>query len=216
LGDQVKSQALTFSNFIYTDNYFLTTFDIWLLVNKYKIPTIFISTKYLLQTNYEKHIFVGYGDIEDNFCFILIPGLRAENIPGFKIIESDKNELFISLKNINNNECFERIQTAIETKISINEYLTNFTKPTLTIYKNKKPKRIIIEEDESVKNEKKEVTKKKKLIIEDTTPISPEKFVIKEKTKRKTKKAKNVVLKGTKKNLKPNLLIIDSNSTESV
>ena len=39
LGDQVKSDSLSFINFIYTDNYFLTTFDIWLLIQKYKIPT---------------------------------------------------------------------------------------------------------------------------------------------------------------------------------
>jgi hypothetical protein len=52
LGDQVLADALSFSSFIYTDNYFLTTLDIWLLVNKYKIPTIFISQKFLLQTKY--------------------------------------------------------------------------------------------------------------------------------------------------------------------
>ena len=42
LGDQVKSEILSFSSLIYTDNYFLTTFDLWLLVTKHKIPTIFI------------------------------------------------------------------------------------------------------------------------------------------------------------------------------
>ena len=45
LGDQVHSGTLSFASFIYTDNYFLTTFDLWLLVNKYKIPTIFLSQK---------------------------------------------------------------------------------------------------------------------------------------------------------------------------
>ena len=43
LGDQVAAGSLSFGSFIYTDNYFLTTFDLWLLVNRFKIPTIFIS-----------------------------------------------------------------------------------------------------------------------------------------------------------------------------
>ena len=60
LGDQVKAETLSFSSFLYTDNYFLTTFDLWLLVQKYKIPTIFICQKFILQAKYEKHVFVGY------------------------------------------------------------------------------------------------------------------------------------------------------------
>ena len=40
LGDQVHAQTLSFASFIYTDNYFLTTLDLWLLVLKYKIPII--------------------------------------------------------------------------------------------------------------------------------------------------------------------------------
>jgi hypothetical protein len=39
LGDQVKAETLTFSSFIYTDSYFITPLDIWLLVQKYKIVT---------------------------------------------------------------------------------------------------------------------------------------------------------------------------------
>ena len=58
LGDQVKDEAklLTFDDFIYTDNYFLTTFDLWLLVTKFEIPTIFISQQFILQTKYTKKV----------------------------------------------------------------------------------------------------------------------------------------------------------------
>ena len=62
LGDQVHTGTLSFSSLIYTDNYFLTTFDLWLLVTKYKIPTVFICQNYILQTKYEKHEFIGYGN----------------------------------------------------------------------------------------------------------------------------------------------------------
>ena len=145
LGDQVKSGLLSFSNFIYSDNYFLTTFDIWLLVNKYKIPTLFISPRYLLQTNYEKNIFLGYGDISDKFCFIVIPGFRAENIPSYKIIQSNNSETFISIEQIENSDCANKIRNAINNKISIEDYLKVFEKNVVN--KQKTPNKIIIEQD---------------------------------------------------------------------
>ena len=143
--DQVKSGLLSFANFIYSDKYFLTTFDFWLLVNKYKIPTLFISSKYLLQSNYEKNIFLGYGDINDKFCFIVIPGFRSENIPNYKIIQSNENDIFISIQQIKNNECINKINNAINKKISIEEYLKLFEKSIIN--KQKTPNKLIIEQD---------------------------------------------------------------------
>jgi hypothetical protein len=100
LGDQLHAGTLSFSSFIYTDNYFLTPFDLWLLVTKYEIPTIFVCQKYILQTKYEKHQFLAYGDKKDKFAFIVVPGLRPENVPGYKLIqykesEDDKPKSFI-------------------------------------------------------------------------------------------------------------------------
>jgi len=148
LGDQVNSNMLSFSSFIFSDNYFLTILDFWLLVNKFKIPTFFISTKKLLQTNYEKNIFLGYGDENDIFCFIVVPALKPENIPNYKVILSDKNEIFISIKDIKEN-CKDEIKNAFNNQINIQNYLKDFVKIS-------KPKKIIkplkitlpIEEDE--------------------------------------------------------------------
>jgi hypothetical protein len=214
LGDQVNAGTLSFSSLIYTDNYFLTTFDLWLLITKYKIPTIFICQKWILQTKYEKHEFVGYGNEEDKFAFIVIPGFRPENVPGYKLILSDKNEVFISLNKLDD-ECVERIRNDISHKGSIEDYLEKFTKPITTEYEKKKPEKLIIETDsEEVKPEK-----KKKLIIEETTPVSPEEFILEPKKKQSRK---NVVLRGNKtKKLKKTqkkrkLLIVDSTDTEKV
>jgi hypothetical protein len=206
LGDQVVADTLSFINFIYTDNYFLTTFDLWLLVQKYEIPTIFISQKFILQTKYEKNAFLGYGNINDKFAFILIPGYRPENVPSFKLIVSNENDVFISLNNLDEN-CKERIQYAVDNKISINEYLNHFIKPISSSYEKKKPLRLKIDsESEEIKKPK------RKLIIEETKSISPEEFIIVPKKKQTKKK---VVLKGntkskSKKNLKK--LIIEENS----
>jgi hypothetical protein len=139
LGSQVKSQTLKFIDFIYTSNYFLTTFDIWLLVQKFEIPTIFISTTKLLQTNKKGHVFIGYTNNEiNNYVFIVIPGLRSESIPELKIIETNNNDIFISLDKLLDCENKSEIEFALRNPVSIEEYLKNFT----TI----KPKKLIIED----------------------------------------------------------------------
>jgi hypothetical protein len=211
LGDQVHSGLLSFTSFIYSDNYFLTTLDLWILVQKYKIPTIFICQKFILQTKYEKHEFVGYGNESDSFAFILIPGYRPENVPNLKLIESNEGEVFISLNKLNE-ECVDKIRTAIANKESIDEYIEKFKKPIAATYEKKKPARLQVESDS---DEKQPVQRKKKLIIEETKPISPEEYILKP-TKKQTKR--KVVLKGnakTKKIIKKPL-IVKSSSSENI
>ena len=219
LGDQVHSKTLSFLNLISTYNYFLTTLDIWLLILKYKIPTIFISQKWILQTKYEKHQFVAYGDKDDKFVFIVIPGFRPENVPTLKFIKSDENDIFISLDKLNR-ECVEKIKEDIDEQITIEDYLKKFTKPIKTQYEKKKPKTFIIESDidEPVVKPKK---KEKKLVIEETSPVS---YAVEEKSKKvkqhkgNEKSKKNIKItsnNASKKNMKKKtLLIANSSSTE--
>ena len=216
LGDQVHAGTLSFSSFIYTDNYFLTPFDLWLLVTKYEIPTIFICQKFILQTKYEKHQFLGYGDENDKFAFIVVPGLRPENVPGYKLIQSNKGDIFISLDELNE-ECLEKIKDSIDNKVSIEDYLDKFTKPLTTNYERKKPERLVIESD----SEKVKPEKKKRLLIEETSPVSSEQYVVKQVGKKRQTKKKQIKLKGkniqNKNNTKKRrLLIVDSSSTEKV
>ena len=227
LGDQVHSKTLSFLNLIYTDNYFLTTLDIWLLILKYKIPTIFISQKWILQSKYEKHQFVAYGDKDDKFAFIVIPGFRPENVPNLKLIQSDENDIFISLDKLND-ECVEKINQDIDQQITIKDYLENFTKPIKTKYEKKKPVRLLIESnsDEPIVKPK----KKKKIVIEETSSVSHEVEVEPVEKPNKSKKTKqpnqrdkskkNIKIIGnnvSKKNIKKKkFLIVDSSSTEEV
>jgi hypothetical protein len=142
LGDQVSGGIISFSNLIYTDNYFFTTFDLWLLVTKYEIPTVFISPHYILQTKYSKRTFIAYGERNDQFAFIIIPGFTAEKIPTFKLITSSEKEAFISIDKLSG-ECLDNIQEALNNKESIESYLEKFTKPNT---KKKKPLPFNIEE----------------------------------------------------------------------
>ena len=192
LGDQVRAGKLSFSNFIYTDNYFLTTFDLWLLVTKYKIPTIFICQKWILQTNYNAHEFVGYGDEEDSFAFIIIPGFRPENVPGYKIVQTDRDQIFVPISELNN-EGREVIKTLIQNKISIEKYLEEFTFPKKTNYPKKKPVRFVIESDSE------EVAHKKTTSSEEHT-LPPKK-----QTKKLVTKAKKNVTKNNERKRKLNI-----------
>jgi hypothetical protein len=215
LGEKLKNNVITFTDFIFSDNYFLTTFDLWLLVNKYKIPTIFISSKNLLQTNYERNVFIAYNDkidydevLREQFCFMIIPSLKSEKIPEYKIIQNDKGDIFISLNEINSGDkmedCLNKIIKAIENKVSIDIYLRDFKKSF-------KKKLLIIEEDEEDEEDekKKEEIKKTKqkpkkinellIIEEDKEPIIEEEqedIII--RPKKRTRKVKAVVLKGRK------------------
>jgi len=136
MGEQVKAENNSFENFIYADNYFLTPFDLWVLVEKYKIPTIFISQKYILQTNYERQAFVCYGDRDASFIFILIPGLKNEIAPLLKVILNEKNDFVIPLDSLKDGDI---IKEAFENKKSISTYLNDFTKKPTTKYTKRKP-----------------------------------------------------------------------------
>ena len=203
LGDQVRAETLSFSSFIYTDNYFLTTLDLWLLIQKYEIPTIFICQKTILQTEYKSNVFVGHGEESDDFIFIILPAFKAENVPSFKIIQNGEGESLISIKKLNE-ECIDKIREAVNAKIGIKEYLNRFTKPTGNY---KKKNNLIIEEDSLNEPTVKKIRAQKLQIQED----SPDEILKPSNVKTK----KKLVLKGnpkTKKNVKKPLLI-ESSST---
>ena len=202
LGDQVYSGTLTFANFIYTDNYFLTPLDLWLLVVKYEIPCIFISQKTILQTSYEKNEFVAYGNRDDDFAFIVIPGLRPENIPEYKIILSNEGNMFISLNKLNEN-CVERIYEAIENQVSIKEYLSKFVKSKIVNYyvkkKPAKPITILSDDEAEIVKTKPKYNKKKIIILEEEK--EEEQTSSKKQTKKRITKPKKEITKKNKKEI---------------
>ena len=173
LGDQVKNNIITFKDFIYNDNYFLTTLDIWLFIEKYKIPTVFISSKTLLQTQYNSQIFVGYGSITDKLLFIIIPGLRPENIPKYKVIINENKELFVSVNNLINITCVETIENSFRNINTVESYLKHYVKQTKTKY-IKKVKLNIMEESPEEQQSVKTKTRRVKLNIMEESPKSAE------------------------------------------
>ena len=232
LGDQVKGETLTFASLIYTDNYFLTPFDLWLFVKKYKIPTIFISqTPIKILTNNKRRSFVAYGEKEDKFTFIIVPGLRAENVPGFKFIETYDQDIFISLDKINDGNGLSEINKSFDNKESIETFLNNFKKPQGNIHVSKKNIIIQDEEEDQEEEEQKEKEKGEKVIPkrkEKIKKVNVKKIIIQDEEEEKqpavtlkkenepTKKNRVIINKNkqkkTKKNVKQNIVIVSENS----
>ena len=194
LGDQVKAETLTFSSFIYTDSYFITPLDIWLLVQKYKIPTILISqTTIKVLTEGKQRSFVAYGKRGDDFAFINIPGLRPQNIPIYKVIESDKLDVFISFDDIKEGNCLEQLNYSIDNVVTIEEFLSNFKRPAFPV---KKPKENNMNSDSDEDREvivRRPVKKiAKRVVVEESSPLleepetkpQSEDVVVKKKTKK--------------------------------
>mgnify|MGYP000017504330 CR=1 FL=1 len=86
---------------------------------------IFVCQNTILQTNFKKNAFLGYGDEGDDFAFVIIPGFRPENVPGYKLIQSETGDVFISLNNLKE-EGVEKIETAFRNRKSIEQYLEEY------------------------------------------------------------------------------------------
>jgi hypothetical protein len=192
-GRQVRDKELEFIDFINTDNYFLTLFDIWILIQKFKIPTIFISTTKILETYNKDNFFIGYGEENDNFAFIVVPGINHNIAPEFKLIETDVDDVFIPLNKLLASENKNKISDAFRNKIIFDEFLRDFNPKKL------EKKKIRIEDDSDEKEPvKKTKAQPKGKISESTSSVSQEnsspEIVIKKK-----QKTKKVELAGTKK-----------------
>jgi hypothetical protein len=208
LSVQLKTNSVTLSDMIYMENYYLTTFDMWLLLNKFNISSIFISQKMIMLSHYQKHEFVAYGNIGDNFAFIILPSVfKEEKIPNYKLVKdmNTNSNAFISVNKLNSG-CVERIINAISGIQSIETFLenvniTNIQKPT-------KKKKLIIESDtESIGNKPDSKKGNSKLTSSSSVIILP-------KTGKKSKKKKKVLIKGDKlktntKKQKPRKFIIE-------
>ena len=198
LAAQVKAKKISFEDLILSEGYYLTSLDYYLLVNKMEIPAFFISAKYLFETNFSEKEFLAYGNRDDSFCFIVVPGIKADEVPGFKLIQSSDNRSFFKVSEIKNNE---NLMNAIANKMDVATYIQTYKKSSASI--KKKPQLAIVEEDfEEEKVEPNQVA------VPVAVPVPPP--TIKEPTqkKRRTAKEKKVVDKRkTKKNIGPILEI---------
>jgi hypothetical protein len=141
-GSYIRAGTLEIKHMIYTEGYYLTNLDMWLLLDHYNIQSILISHKLLLETAYETKefcLFVNEEEGHDNmsFVFIINSAIKIETPPMFKYVELEGNPE-ISMDDIQES-CASEFYACISNKVEIEDYIKSF-KPILTTkYVKKQP-----------------------------------------------------------------------------
>ena len=207
--DLIRTGKLTLSTLIYSNNYYLTTFDLYLMLNKYKISSIFISQKPLIIANKEANEFICYGSRENNFIFILTSALGQKKIPVYKLILNEDNSLEFNIS------IDEKFNNAFIKQMSVANYLDNYQKLIKKLkqpkeIKEKKQKKLKLISEKSSEEIKEKISEELQLLQQplqetlkklQTSPLqlSTEEFFLLKKPKKKTKKALQIIqLKGKK------------------
>ena len=139
-GSYIKAGTLEIKNMVYTEGYYLTNLDIWLLLDNYKIQSLLISHKHLLETNYNAKEFCLYINEENEepepFLMIINSAIKIETPPAYKYVEYNGNNQ-INIEDLK--DCIPDMYSAVSQVISIEQYIRTF-KPILTTkYVKKRP-----------------------------------------------------------------------------
>jgi hypothetical protein len=123
LGDQLKSGSINFKTCILSEMYFLTNIDYMFFLEKYEIPSLFISSHHLFENNFNNVPFYPVytkenenNEENNNYVFIVTSPFRPEHIPKYKIIIPSENEdeIYINLRRVDEkiaNEILDTIKT---------------------------------------------------------------------------------------------------------
>lgn len=115
---QLLNKTLTFEQMILHDGFSTVNFDLWILLNKYEIPSILISSKPLPETNKQRTEFVCYKSTNDIYAFIVVPAMYSrqnKTIPEYKVIVNADGSEQININEIpmTDNQCIVSINEAI-------------------------------------------------------------------------------------------------------
>jgi len=115
---QLVSRAMTFEQMIFQDGFTPVNFDLWILLNKYQIPSIMISNSPLPETNRQRTEFVCYNSDDGLYAFIIVPAMysrQGKKIPEYKYIvnENGSEKIAISEIPMTDNQCLVSIEEAI-------------------------------------------------------------------------------------------------------
>lgn len=135
MGDQIKSGSLSFKYLIHSESYYLTNMDMWMLLDKYEVPSMFISPNNLAETGFNEKIFICYAEEEiKDFVFIICSAVKHETPSVYKVVEYNEH-ILIKLDDLK--ECISDISNALTNKIDIEHFINVFTPELTTNYKPK-------------------------------------------------------------------------------
>jgi hypothetical protein len=103
------------------------SFDLWILLNKYEIPSFFISDYHLLETNRELNRFVCYQSKDNNYAFIVVPSMRQGKkiLPEYKLIINETANAQINISDLPQTPCLDKLQNAIKAYYTIEYFIDN-------------------------------------------------------------------------------------------
>ena len=201
----INREDMTFEKMIDLDVFNTVNFDLWLLLNRYEIPSIMISKNDFRQSN--NNVMVCWRPESSSvYAIILVPIMnikKADEFNQYKLItQGDTNNVKINVTELRNpkkpdSECLGKINTAIQQYSTIDNYFDNYVSDTVI-------KPVIL--DKLVKYEREFIRKNKSNIIFDVvgepddassgSSIDTAILEIKPKAKKLSRK---VVLKGGSK-----------------
>ena len=148
LTQQFKSGNINWKELIFSEGYFITNLDLWIIVSKFKIPSIIISQKTLLETNYNEHIMTLYGEPTDSFIFIATSAIRSVYRNHYQILyRDDPDNIRFSIDIIKSCEYNDLFLKSIEEKMTLLEFLDSYIIKTKTKYIKKSKKKIVLQND---------------------------------------------------------------------
>ena len=128
-GNDIKSGSLNILEIIVSETYYITNFDMWLLLEYFKIPSFFISSFHIPETRFKNFQFVCYSDIStrnNNYVFIVVPAFKDVKHLSYKIIVNKDNKMDISINDLSNTECIDKFQKSLENIVTIPQYIEAF------------------------------------------------------------------------------------------
>jgi len=126
---QLQDGSINFEQLIIQQGFLATNFDLWILLNKYEIPSIFISSKMIPETRYKLRQFVCYdkplSESNNKYIFICVPSMnrKTKKYPEYKLILDDNEEMEIDLDDLKEGNCLNDIEDALNNYITIEDYL---------------------------------------------------------------------------------------------
>jgi hypothetical protein len=115
-------KGLNFKDIIEHQTYYLTNLDLWLLLVNFRIPSIFISPKPLLDKNEAFVAFKNPDEGSNMYVFIVIPTIKEEP-RSYKVIEYE-NRIYIDFVSSEKCSLTKSIQYAMSNTITIEQQLS--------------------------------------------------------------------------------------------
>ena len=143
--DMIKNGFREFDTILLQDNYILSPLDLWIILKRYDIPHCFLSSSFILESNYKERLFVGHGNMLDKFVIIVIPNMNTiMKTIKYSVVQNEENEFLIDKNKLEN---VDLIDNLIVNKIELGSFLSDLNIYSFDINKKKKNKQKIIIEN---------------------------------------------------------------------